>query len=307
MAPTVEQPGGVLGAWSCVAGKLIIYCSQARTSKQTQVFFSGWCWIDAQAADNERQSGPGCSLSLIRRWVWRNLLMSPEWAQWVKWGEDTKSVCTCVCNCGYAALACDTYDAIETTYLSAEQDGTLFFSLLSCSNKQHFVWLVECKQQRDLYLPNIASRRLAAKATTLSACFTRLSFRLQRIIPVKGVKDFFSGGQDSCTKRWKTTKTVDEGSAETSAVKMVCKTPKQELKLWCHGLRRCTTCVISVIIVAFTSLSLLLSSSHAHSLLDICKTAKFLADWKVFWFDSVALPGWNLSWQCTIKTENDAC
>ena len=33
MAPTVEQPGGVLRAWSCVAGKLIIYCSQARTSK----------------------------------------------------------------------------------------------------------------------------------------------------------------------------------------------------------------------------------------------------------------------------------
>lgn len=56
MAPTVEQPGGVLRAWSCGAGKLIIYCSQVQTSNDTKVFFFGFSDIDAQAADNERQS-----------------------------------------------------------------------------------------------------------------------------------------------------------------------------------------------------------------------------------------------------------
>lgn len=66
MAPTVEQPGGVLRAWSCIAGKLIIYCSQAWTSKGMQVFFSVCSKFDVQAADNERQNGPGCASFLGR-------------------------------------------------------------------------------------------------------------------------------------------------------------------------------------------------------------------------------------------------
>lgn len=57
----MQRLEAALKACSGVAGRLIIYCSQAWTSKRTQVFLFGCSEIDAQTAHNERQSTRHCS------------------------------------------------------------------------------------------------------------------------------------------------------------------------------------------------------------------------------------------------------